>query len=478
MSFEDRLYPLLAAYIGSPQWVKSSIGFLYAALPTTLRRGADYRRYLDEAELNERTALNSLCNDKLRSALRWAIETVPYYAPYRALLGELAQPQAVLAQLPLVSKGDFKAGLDQFVSKAVPASRRLTTFTGGSTANPMKFYLHKGVSRFKEYAFIETFQRRVGLEPQATVLAMRGRTVPTAARPGGRIWMYEPIKRQLIVSCDHLEPRHLPEYVEAMRRWRPRFIEAYPSALMPLARWLSDGRNADVVGPIEGILLYSENVYTYQMELFRRVFKCPILSHYGHSERVAMAATMPDDTRHFFWPQYGHIELLDKTGNAVTTPGKLGEIVGTAFDNAAMSFIRYRTGDLAVYSEGEHPLLPGYLAVERIEGRLQEFVVCADQRLISVCTLGAAHFGELADVDVMQYEQQVPGHVILKVVTNTRLSAATRDGICRAIVNKTQGGCSAEVREVPEIARTARGKHQMLIQHLDLSTYFGASFAP
>lgn len=478
MSFEDRLYPLLAAYIGSPQWVKSSIGFLYAALPTTLRRGADYRRYLDEATLNERIALNSLCNDKLRTALRWAIETVPYYAPYRALLGELAQPQAVLAQLPLVSKGDFKADLDQFVSSAVPPSRRLTTFTGGSTANPMKFYLHKGVSRFKEYAFIETFQRRVGLEPQATVLAMRGRTVPTASRPGGRIWMYEPIKRQLIVSCDHLEPSHLPEYVEAMRRWRPRFIEAYPSALMPLARWLSDGRNADVVGPIEGILLYSENVYPYQMELFQRVFKCPILSHYGHSERVAMAATMPDDTRHFFWPQYGHVELLDKAGNPVTTPGQLGEIVGTGYDNAAMSFIRYRTGDLAVYSEGEHPLLPGYLAVERIEGRLQEFVVCADQRLISVCTLGAAHFGELAGVDVMQYEQRVPGHVILKVVTNTQLSAASRDSICRAIVNKTQGGCSAEVREVPEIARTARGKHQMLIQHLDLSTYFGATFAP
>ena len=45
---------------------------------------------------------------------------------------------------------------------------------------------------------------------------------------------------------------------------------------------------------MKGVMLYSENVYGYQMEKFREVFGCPILTHFGHSERVLMAASMPD----------------------------------------------------------------------------------------------------------------------------------------------------------------------------------------
>jgi phenylacetate-CoA ligase len=93
---------------------------------------------------------------------------------------------------------------------------------------------------------------------------------------------------------------------------------------------------------------------------------------------------MPDDDRYFFWPQYGHFELLDAENRPITQPGKLGFVVGTSFDNKVMPFLRYRTGDLAVLSDRSHPLLPGYPACERIVGRLQEFIVCRDHRLVSI----------------------------------------------------------------------------------------------
>ncbi|MES2159783.1 MAG: hypothetical protein V4476_01395 [Pseudomonadota bacterium] len=474
MAFEDRLYPLLSLYIRSPQWVKFSLGQLYALVPRALRYGRRYQRFQREAAVGDGAALQQLCQAKLAEALRWALETVPYYARYRHLLGQLDAPLAVLAQLPLVSKDMIKADPQAFLSSALPASARLSTFTGGSTANPMQFYLQKGSSRTREYAYVASFQRRVGLDERSTVLALRGRSVPTA-RLGGPLWMYEPIKRQLILSCDHLERANMPEYVAAILRWRPAYIEAYPSALVPLARWLSEHPEPRVTRAIRGILLYSENVYAEQLALLRSVFGCPILKHYGHSERVLMAASMPDDERCFFWPQYGHLELVDENDAPVTTPGQLGEIVGTGFDNQAMAFVRYRTGDLAVLSAAPHPLLPGYPVVERIEGRLQEFLVCNDRRLISICTMGAAHFDELAAVEALQYEQRVPGHVILKVVAATPLSASARAHIISAVQQKTQGGCTAEIQTVAQIARTRRGKHQMLIQHVDLSSYYGAS---
>jgi phenylacetate-CoA ligase len=287
--------------------------------------------------------------------------------------------------------------------------------------------------------------------------------------------MHEPIKRQLILSSDHLEKRYMPAYAEALALHKPAYIEAFPSALFPLARWLAKNPLPEFTRGVKGVMLFSENVYGFQMEKFREVFGCPIVSHYGHSERVLMAGTMPDDDRYFFWPQYGHFELLDAESRPITQPGKLGFVVGTSFDNKVMPFLRYRTGDLAVLSERGHPLLPGYPACERIVGRLQEFIVCRDQRLVSITTLGVAHFPELAAVETIQYEQDRPGKLVLKVVADHGLTPDQIDRIGRAVAAKTQGGCDVEVVQVERIARTPRGKARMLIQNLDIRRYFGAA---
>jgi len=188
-----------------------------------------------------------------------------------------------------------------------------------------------------------------------------------------------------------------------------------------------------------------------------------------------MGATMPDDDRYFFWPQYGHLELVDAQDRPITQPGKLGFLVGTSFDNKVMPFVRYRTGDLAVLSEGGHPMLRGFPAVERIAGRLQEFIVCRDDRLVSITTLGVAHFPELADADAIQYEQEQPGRVFLKLVADKPIATAHLARIAAAVEEKTQGGCDVTVLQVESIPRTPRGKARMLVQHLDIRRYFGAA---
>jgi len=137
--------------------------------------------------------------------------------------------------------------------------------------------------------------------------------------------------------------------------------------------------------------------------------------------------------------------------------------------------VRYRTGDLAVLSDRGHGRLPGFPACECIEGRLQEFLVCKDHRLISITTLGSAHFPELAEVEAIQYEQDRPGDVALKVVMARAPSVEMRKRLAAAIREKTQGGCEARIVRVERIERTTRGKFQMLIQHLDISGYFGAA---
>jgi len=467
-SLEDRLHGGLSGYIAAPQWLKSLLGTAYRQLPLGLRRGQAYTHFRTVLAQGDHATVTTYARARLADTLRWAVETVPAYAHLRTVVVDETDPYRALGHFPLTAKADIKADTARYLSSAMPADKRLRAFTGGSTAEPMQFYLGKDVSRPREYAFMDDFHARASYRDGELALALRGRSVPSAAKPGGRLWMYEPIKRQLILSSDHLLARWMPLYVEALRQWRPRFIQAFPSALYPLARWLAENPAPDITGNIQSVMLYSENVYDYQMRLFREVFGCPVIKHYGQSERVLMAASLPDDERYFFWPQYGHVELVDSNGLPITVPGVLGEVVGTSFDNRVMPFVRYRTGDLAMWSaEPPPPSLAGYPVVERIEGRLQEFVVCHDGRLVSICTLGAAHFEELARVGAIQYEQSKPGRLTLKVVASSRLTEETRQRIAAAIENKTQGGCVAEVLEVDDLPRTRTGKHVMLIQHID-----------
>ncbi len=472
MALEDLLHPYLGRYLGAPGWLKASAGRAYSLLPPSVRLGAAYGRFA--SQVGARTSAAG-ADAKLEDTLAWALDTVPAYDTFRALARSGCAPREMLAQLPVTDKLDIKRHPERYLSRDMPEGARLEMFTGGSTRNPMRFFVQKHVTRPKEFAFIQDFRARVGVGADDLVLALRGRTVPTAARPGGSIWMVEPIKRQLILSSDHLERRFMPAYAEALALHRPTYIEAFPSALYPLARWLAAHPLPEFTRNVRGVMLYSENVYGFQLEKFREVFGCPIVSHYGHSERVLMAATTPEDDRYFFWPQYGHFELLDADNRPITQPGKLGFIVGTSFDNRVMPFVRYRTGDLGVLSERGHPQLAGFPACERIIGRLQEFIVCRDQRLVSITTLGVAHFPELALVETIQYEQSRPGYLTLKVVAETTLDQRALARIAHAVEDKTQGGCAVEVLQVERIARTPRGKARMLIQNLDVRRYFGAA---
>lgn len=477
MAIEDLLHPWLKHYTAGPQWVKTLVGGGYSLLPARLRHGAAVRRFSAQAELRDPRALRELSRLRLAETLRWALQTVPAYADWRAEVAGEFDPHELLVRLPRLEKAALKVGLEEHVSTATSPGQRLVTHTGGSTSIPMRLYLERHVSRAKDFAYTRCWDHSIGIGPRDRVFVLRGRTVPGAGAYGDRVWSWDPIRRFVHLSSDHLEPEYMPRYLEAMRRWKARYIQAFPSAIVPLAHWLREHPAPDVTQRIAAIQLYSENTYPHQVELLREVFGCPVFLEYGHSERAAKAISAADDPRYCFWPSYGHVELLRPDGQPVQQPGELGEIVATAFDNRVMPLLRYRTGDLATLAEAS-PLFPGFLAAGRIEGRLQEFLVCADHRVVSICSIGAAHFDALAGAQRMQFEQREPGRAVLHVAADVPLRPGIVTALQRGMREKTQGGIEIEVQRVDAIRPTRAGKYLLLRQHLDVSRYLGATMGP
>ena len=467
---DDLLRHFTEAYFRMPNWTRSLIGGLYRRIPVAWRMGRTYRETQDVIRESEYWPLarhRVWQWTRIQETLRLAYDHVPFYRRRFDALG--IRPEDLRSfdefqRLPFLTKAEVKEHLGEMTSTAIPRWKWLATTTGGSTREPLRFYQLKGVTRSKERAFIHDMWGRFGYRPGLRAVQIKGRRVGRPDR--GCFWEYEPIQNILEMDSHYLVESNLAAYVKAIRAFQPEFLIGYVSSVYLLARFLEE--HPDEPFPkIRGLFLASENLYPWQRALFTRVFQCPICSHYGHSEMVLLGAECPFSPRYHFYPQYGYLELIGPHGQPCTRPGEIGELVGTAFDNPVMPFIRYRTEDYGVLGVPSCACGRNYPILDRIEGRLQEFIVTRSGRLISICVMGAAHFDMLDNVYQTQYYQEEPGKVEFRVVPRRGFTADDLRRIQAALQARMDDDVAVTVRVVKEIPRTPSGKHRMIIQKIE-----------
>lgn len=471
---DDLMRSLKGAYFKSPDFIRMVLGSLYQKLPGKIRFGKEFYHFQNLITNTEYLPINAHLQHQwhnISKSLDVAFGGISYYQNvYRqhGIKRSDVDDFASFRKLPFLTKQNVKEHLEEMTAKAIPRWKWLETTTGGSTLNPMRFYQVRGLTRSKERAFIQDQWGRFGYKPGARAVQLKGRNV---GHPSRRIfWEYEPIQNFLEMNSQFLTEENLPSYVEAIIRFKPEFLIGYVSSIFLLARYLESHPQCRFPR-LRGLFLASENVYPWQRTLFSRVFNCPICAHYGHSEMVLLGAACPLSARYHFYPQYGYLEVIGPDGKPCDRPGQVGELVGTSFDNPLMPFIRYRTQDYGIVGEPACPCGRHYPVIERIEGRLQEFIVTRSGRLISVCVMGAAHFDVLDNVHQTQYFQDTPGRVIFRVVPKSGFSLTDLNRIQAVVQAKTGNDVQVEVQVVKEIPRTESGKHRMIIQKLDIPLF-------
>jgi phenylacetate-CoA ligase len=399
---------------------------------------------------------------QLHSVLHHAYDHVPYY---RARLDEAGvRPDDVrtigdLQQLPTLRKRDLQEHLDDLLATTTPPRKRKYHTTGGSTGIPVGFYHDRGRTSALEWAFMTSQWRRVGYRDGDRSAVMRG----TPVQHG--IWHFDALRNNLLLSSYHMTDDRLPEYLDLLRKFRPKYIQAYPSSITLVARFMRLHDEPPLEG-VEAILCGSENLYDWQRAELARAFRCRVFSWYGQSECVCLAGECEHDDRLHIFPQYGVTELVDEEDNVVTEPGQLGEIVATGFLSRVMPLIRYRTADLASYAEGScHLCGRPYRLFERIEGRLQEFIITAAGRHISMAAINM-HTPIFDNVQQFRFFQDTPGVVVFRFIPKPTYTPADETGIRAELAPKLGDDVTLVLERVEEIRPTPRGKHHFLDQRL------------
>jgi len=450
MSLEDALYPLLKVYEAAPQVIKSLVGRVYRAIPASMRYGAEYARFQREAREVEgwdEETIRRYQVQALRESLM-AAGKAPYYAERFAACGvDPAKFEALeqLADYPLLTKQDMILNRERMVNPEIDAMRRLYITTGGSSGVPVGFYLQKGVSRPKEQAYLEAQWSRRGYRVGDRVAVIRGGV--TSSKAAGGISYYDATRNWLILSSYHLTLERLPEYVEALNRFRPQHLHAYPSAALMLARGLEQtGRKLGF--KLTSLLCGSEKLGAETQRYLEGFFGARVFHWYGHSERVVLAAQGRESNDLQFWPTYGYVEFgeADAEGNR--------EIIGTSFHNRVMPLVRYRTGDYAK--------VVNHAVVSEVVGREYEFLVSATGRRISLTAINM-HDRIFDGLLAVQFFQERAGAVECRYQPGPQWQREREDAMHAGLMRKLGDDFVLEMREVKEVEKTPAGKHRWLV---------------
>jgi len=211
----------------------------------------------------------------------------------------------------------------------------------------------------------------------------------------------------------------------------------------------------------EAIMFGSEPLYDFQKEVINEVFNTQLCYWYGHTEKSILAGNCESDSRFHIYPQYGFTEIVN------------GELIGTSFWNFATPFIRYKTSDYAEVSDsgscncGRH-----YQLLNKIDGRLQDYIINRDSELVTLTALiFAQHFDCFSKIEQMQLEQRTVGEIAVNIVPGNNFNDTDKSEIIDKMMQASHNKIVIEVKIIESIERTKVGKTQFLNQHLDINTF-------
>lgn len=454
--------------IKKKRYVQKGIQYFKSMLPKYFRYPKEFyewHNFLKKSQLWSREQLIEYQWDHLTKILLYSYQEIPYY---QKIFKELnATPDDFKSfndfkNFPFLTKKIVKEKLPEFLPKNIGKKKLYHSSTGGSTGEPLAFYEEK-LNRSIEKAFIVTLWNRVGFEFGDLVVVLRGASIPN-----DELWDYNPLTNTWLFSSFKLSNKNINEYVTKINKIKPKFVHGYPSFLWVFASLIEENNLSLNFSP-KAILSGSENLYPYQRKMLERVFHCKVFSWLGLAEHTVLAGECENSHDLHLFSEHSYVELVDHSGKIISENGITGELIGTSFHNYVTPFIRYKTGDMASYSnKSECSCGRNYLRIKDVHGRTHDFVYNKNSEKFPVRPGQLNIHGNIwVKVRRLQIVQNEIGELIIKVEKSGNFSEEDiKTEIIKSLSNRYNDAFVFKVIFTDHIERTRSGKHKFLIQNL------------
>lgn len=367
------------------------------------------------------------------------------------LLQTIDSEKFVIENFQLISKEQILASPLSFRDNSYKGAT-ISGSTSGTTGTPLSIPQSMD-SVIREQAFVHRMLQWAGYEQEDRRAWIRGDLIIPISQKNPPYWRYSWFENMIMLSSFHMTKEALPLYIQAMADYGVDIIQAYPSSIATLAKYL-ESQNEYYPGKIKSVITSSESLTPEDRQVIEERFRCKVFDWYGQFERVAAIANC-EHGRYHVLTDYSYVEFLD-VGNGQH------EIVGTNFNNLYYPLIRYKTGDHVILSkETECPCGRVYPIVERIEGRIGDYLVGENGQKVHILNhIPKGVKGLLAS----QFVQDTADCIQAVVVIDPEIfDNAQKQQLVTNIKDRLGQSMSVEVKAVDSIPRTKNGKVRQAI---------------
>lgn len=353
---------------------------LYSAARYRNERPWKYYQELNESQWWSADEIAALQFKRLQALLSHAYQNVPYYSQKFKEMG--LEPGDIktlddLPKLPILTKQDVRENLPDLVAQNFPRSKMIPWATGGSTGEPLQFYVTEE-SKGRGAAASNRAYFWYGYEVGDKVAYLWGSQRDISLQQGLSNKITHLLLRTIFLDAFDMSEKKMEGFAQKLARFKPKTIIAYASAAYLFAKYLRY-KEIKNIKP-RAVITQAEKLFPEQRQLIEEIFGCEVFDFYGSREVSAMAAECPQHKGYHISAENVVLEFLK--GNEPVSPGETGKILVTDLHNYAMPFIRYESGDLGMPSSEKCSCGRGLPLMKEIIGRTSDIIVGANGKNI------------------------------------------------------------------------------------------------
>lgn len=458
---------LIEIYSRLPAPLKSVAASLHGYKLQALRYGRETEPQVEQAlerDSWDGARWKHFQGDKLAALLHHAVTTVPFYRDHwaeRRRKGDRASWE-LLENWPVLSKQSVRDDPHAFISEKARMADLTENETSGSTGTPLRLWQSRDML-VSWYALFEARIRRWnGVTLRDRWAHLGGKRVTPIKQKKPPFWVWNAGMRQLYMSTFHITPGVAAKYLDALRRYRIRYVFGYASAMSALASAMR--AKGLVASDLAVAISNAEPVDAFQRDLISSVFQCPVRDTYGQAEIVSGASECAHGALHM-WPEVGVTEWVRDDSYEPLAVGEAGRMLCTGLLNMDMPMIRYELGDRSTRAVEDPGCLCGRRlpTIRAVEGR--SFDVALTPAGVPVGSLGTIFHSGLPMREA-QIVQETLKRFRIKVVPAPGFAEKHALDLRRGLQSRIGESVEVIVETVETIARTPAGKFRKQISLL------------
>jgi len=452
---------LESIYYELPVWLQNGIFSLYGLKLARVRYNPPFLamlRSLKESEWWSREQILEHQNDRIRTLVRHAYETVPFYRRWYDEQGvDVRAVNTVddLDRLPILSKPMVRQHHHEMVSTSFPRRDLTKGLTSGTTGTPLTIYQTREGAAF-QWAIWWRHKARFGLNVGDRHLVFGARVPVSQRQTEPPYWRHDLFSKRVYLSTYHISGGTVGAIVDYLNSTHFDFFTGYPSAMYALAKFMEQAGLRLTNRPKYVVAGADALTPEFESEI-RRTFGVPVTEQYGMAEFAGNMSKCEAGKLHLDF-ECCHLEQQSIAGG-----DNQYKLLFTGWGNPAMPFIRYEVGDVGSAAVDGCTCGRASVCVDRIDGRLEDFVITPDGRKV----IGMNQVLEYAsNAKMIQVYQREADAVELRVVPGHGFGADDERALVRELRRRVGPGMAINIRLVDQFTLSPTGKFRAVISEM------------